>query len=86
MDAYEDQLHRITCILEDAGFSPSVRGEGAARFVYAEHDDRAAELSRDGVGFFIELFQKPAEISVCDYQQDTVEHAADQAVEWLSKR
>ena len=85
MDTYGDQLSRIVSILQQSGFSSSVRGDGAARFVYAEHTDRAVELSRDGVGFFVELFQQPAEISVRDYQQDTIEHATQQAVDWLSR-
>ena len=85
-DTYGDQLRSIAGVLERAGFSPSVRGDGRARFVYAEHGGRAVELSHDGVGFFIELFEQPAETSVRDYQQDTVEHAAEQAVDWLSRR
>ena len=62
-----------------------MRGEGAARFVYAEHSGRAVELSQDGIGFVVELFEEPAEASVRDYQQDTIDHAAEQAVEWLSR-
>jgi hypothetical protein len=73
-------------ILQRAAFSPSVRGEGGARFVYAEHTGRAVEVDWDGVGFLVELFEQPAEASVRDYQQDTPEHAAEQAVDWLSRR
>ncbi len=62
-----------------------MRGDGGARFVYAEHADRAVELYFDGVGFLVELFEQPAEASVRDYQQSTPEHAADQAVDWLSR-
>ena len=64
----------------------ATRLDGRARFVYAEHGDRAVELSHDGVGFFVELFEQPAETSVRDYQQDTPEHAAEQAVDWLSRK
>ena len=85
MDTYGDQLRRMVSILERSGFPSSVRGDGDARFVYAEHSDRAVELSHDGVGFFVELFERPAETSVRDYQQDTIEHAAQQAVDWLSR-
>jgi len=85
MDTYGDLLQRAVSILQRSGFSSSVRGNGAARFVYAEHGGRAVELSFDGVGFFVELFEKPTEISVCDTQQDTVEIAAEQAVDWLAR-
>src|SRR5712671_1347294 len=85
MDPYGDNLRRIANILQDAGFSPSVRGKDEARFVYAEHADRAVEVYRDGVGFLVELFEQPAEASVRDHQQETPEHAAEQAVDWLSR-
>lgn len=85
IDTYGDQLRSIASILQLAGFTPSVRGDGIGRFVFAEHGDRAVELYWDGVGFLVELFQEPAEASVRDYQQDTPEHAAEQAVGWLSR-
>ena len=85
IDAYGDQLQRMVSVLQARDFSSSVRGDGAARFVYAEHSGRAVELSFDGVGFFVELFEQPAEISVRDYQQDTPEQAAEQAADWLSR-
>ena len=85
IDTYGDQLRSIASILQDAGFTPSVRGDGVGRFVYAEHADRAVELHWDGVGFLVELFQEPAEASVRDYQQDTPAQAAKQAVDWLSR-
>jgi hypothetical protein len=84
-DTYGDQLRSIASSLQGAGFSRSVRGEGGGRFVYAEHADRAIELSWDGAGFLVELFEQPSEASVRDYQKDTPEHAAEQAVEWLSR-
>jgi len=86
MDTYGDQLNRIVSTLQRAGFSSSLRGEGKERFVYVEHSGRAVELSHDGVGFFIELFEQPAEVSIRDHQQDTIEHAAEQAVDWLVRR
>jgi hypothetical protein len=86
MDTYGDQLRSIASILLHAGFSPSVRGEDMTGFVYAEHGDRAVEVYRDGVGFLVELFEQPSDASVRDYQQDTPEHAAGQAVDWLKRR
>ena len=86
MDVYGEQLSDIVSILKRAGFLPSVRGENLGRFVYAEHGGRAVEIYFDGVGFLVELFEEPAETSVRDYQQDTPKIAAEQAVEWLSRR
>lgn len=85
MDVYGNHLRNIADILHHAGFIPSIRGEGTARFVYAEHTGRAVEVYWDGEGFTVELFQQPAEVSVRDYQQDTATIAAEQAVEWLSR-
>ena len=85
MDMYGNHLQNIAGILQRAGFTPSVRGEGTARFVYAGHADRAVKVYWDGAGFTVELFEQPAEVSAYDYQQDTPTIAAEQAVEWLSK-
>ena len=83
-DLYGSQLKTIAAILHRAGFAACIRGDGAARFVYAEHGTRAAELSHDGVGFFVELFEQPHESAVRAVQYDTPELAADDALEWLS--
>ncbi len=85
MDVYGNHLRNVADILQRAGFTPCVRGEGTARFVYAEHADRAIEFYWDGEGFTVELFEQPADASVRDYQQDTPAIAAEQAVEWLSR-
>lgn len=85
MDVYGNHLRDIADILLRAGFTSSMRGESTARFVYAEHADRAVEVYWDGEGFTVELFEQPAEVSVRDYQQDTLAIAAEQAVEWLSR-
>ena len=85
-DTYGEQLDLIANILRAAGFSPSVRGEGMGRFVYAEYKDRAAEVYWNGVAFMIELFEQPTVHSVRDYHQDTPELAGGQAVDWLLQR
>ncbi len=85
MDIYGDQLRSIASTLQHAGFSPSLRGKDMARFVYAEHSDRAVEVYWNGIGFLVEFFEQPAEVSVRDCRQDTPEYAAMQAVDWLSR-
>ena len=85
-ETYGEQLDLIANLLKGDGFSPSVRGEDMGRFVYAEHQDRAAEVYWDGVAFMIELFEQPTVHSVRDYHQDTPEIAAGQAIDWLLRR
>jgi hypothetical protein len=62
------------------------RGDGAARFVYATSAGRAIELSWDGVGVFVEMFEEPSEVSVRDEQQDTFESGAEEALSWLANK
>ncbi len=86
MDVYGNHLGCISDILQRAGFAPSVRGDGTARFVYAEQSDRAVEVYWDGAGFTIELFEQPHDVSLRDEQQDTPAVAAEVAIEWLLHR
>ena len=81
---YGNKLQLMSRALEGAGFSAFIRGDGEARLVCSEHNNRAVEMSHDGTGFFIELFDQPSEISMRDYQQDTIALATEQAIEWLS--
>lgn len=85
MDVYGDDLRSIVNVFQRAGFTSFVRGEGSARFVYAEHIERAVEVYRDGDGFTVEFFEQPHEVSVRDNRHDTAAIAAEQAVEWLSR-
>ena len=85
-NSYDNQLENMVRILHRAGLDTSILGEGADRFVRSEHGARAAELSHDGVGFFVELFEQPREESLYDYQQASLWDATEQAVEWLLRK
>ena len=83
-DLYGSELQAMADVLLRAEFTVSVRGDGLARFVFAEHGTRAAELSRDGTDFFVELFEGPHEPSLHDQRLSTPALAADYALAWLS--
>lgn len=85
MDSYGDQLKRIVSSLARKGFPAAGCGDGAARFVYADFAGRAAEVSRDEMGFFVELFEEPMEASLHQFEQEGIEDAIRLVVEWLSR-
>ena len=85
-DSLDNQLANICSIIQRSSLAASICGEGAERFVRSQHGDRTAELSHDGVGFFVELFEKPTEESIYDYQQASLWDAAQQAIEWLLRK
>ena len=82
-DKYQNELADIVLRLRAAGFESSISGEGAGRFVYVEHQHRAAEISKDAGVWFIELFEQPKEISVSDEMQDTIPIAVERVLDWL---
>jgi len=82
---YHDHLARVAEYLSQRGVDADCRGDGAARFVYAQRAGRATELSWDGVGVFIEMFEEPSEVSVRDEQQDSFEIGAERAIAWLMR-
>ena len=87
IEAYGEQLTAIAGILPRAGIAPSVRGEGAARFVFAQHADRAVEIDcDDSTGWIIEMFENPADASVDLARAESLEHAAAIAAAWLSRQ
>ena len=82
---YHDKLDSVVDFLGRRGIASECRGEAAARFVYAQKDDRAVELSWDGTGVFIEMFEEPSEVSVRDELQDSFEVGAECANAWLMR-
>lgn len=85
MDVYGNHLQSIAETLQRAGFAPSVRGEGTARFVFAESHGRAVELYWGYDGFMAEFFEDPAEVSVRDIRYSTPTTVTEQAIDWLSR-
>ena len=84
-EEYHDRLAGVAEFLSQRGIDADCRGDSLASFVYAVKDGRAIELSWDGVGVFIEMFEEPSEISICDEQQDTFDIGAQSALDWLER-
>lgn len=82
----DDSLFLARQRIADLGFDTTIRGSGAAAFVYSTANDRAIEISRDHTGYYIELFEAPHDNSVRDYLQDDIEHSIEQAIAWLQRR
>lgn len=76
---------RVIEVLSRPGIIAECRDEDAGQFVYAQRGDRSIELSWDGVGVFIEMFEAPSKDSVRDEQQDSFEIGAERAVAWLMR-
>jgi hypothetical protein len=85
-DEYGIELNEICAKLTQAGFHPSIRGDGKARFAYIEHKERSAEICKDITGWFIYLFENQNEVSVRDEVQDTIIIAVEQVIAWLNYR
>ena len=71
--------------LTQRGIDADCRGDGAARFIYAHKASRAVELSWDGVGVFVEMFEEPSEVSIRDEQQDSFQIGAERGLAWLMR-
>ncbi len=80
-----DRLSGVAEFLSQRGIYADCRSGDMSGFVYAVKDRRAIELSWDGVGVFIEMFESPSEISIRDEQQDTFDTGAQSALEWLER-
>jgi hypothetical protein len=55
-DQYEHELKEAAFLLNGVAVA-AVRGEGAARFIYAVRDNRAIELSRSDAGWWVEFWE-----------------------------
>jgi hypothetical protein len=67
-----------------AGFSATVRGEGAARFVFAEAAGRAVEISDAGEGIWVEYWDCGDERPKFERTFPGGDAAAADACAWLS--
>ncbi len=55
IDDYNNELNEVASRLATTAMT-TVRGDGAARFVYAERAGRAIELSRAAEGWWVEFW------------------------------
>jgi hypothetical protein len=82
-DRYGEELSEIIDCLGKAGFNPLIRGDGAARFVFVEHKQRAAEICRDNQAWSIEVFEEPQEFAIRQTNQSKMDQAIGEVAAWL---
>ena len=74
---------RVAQSLTAAGYRADVHGEGKSRFVFAENDNRAVEVSASGSGVWVEYWDGD-ERPKFDRTFATVGPAVADAKAWLS--
>jgi hypothetical protein len=82
VDDYGRELATIAHQLQVAAMTCSIRGEGAARFVFVERGARAAELSRGGGGWWVEFWL--GEAVAAEHTYPSAEVATQAACAWLA--
>jgi GxxExxY protein len=82
MDSYGRELAAIADQLRGSDRLCSVRGDGPARFVFAERGNRAAELSRSGDGWWVEFWA--GETIAMEQTFPATEEAVLRVREWLT--
>lgn len=80
-DRYGSELDQALNMIVALGLAASIRGEGAARFLFAEQGGRALEISRDGQQVVLEFFE--GEEPVKKDLVDDFHVAVQQTVTWL---
>jgi hypothetical protein len=82
MDDYGQELAAIADGLQTCAMTCSVRGSGAARFVFAACGPRSVELSRNGTEWWTEFWT--GEDAIADKTFSSAEEAVGAARGWLS--
>jgi hypothetical protein len=63
-----------------------LKGQGVSSFVYAEHKERAVEISEDSGGYWLEFWEKSDDEDAAPVKEMTVESDKDavrNAIRWL---
>jgi hypothetical protein len=76
-------LGQVADALTGAGCQVSIRGDGVARFVLAEHHGRAVEICPGEHDFYVECFLPDEEYACTESQEPSYEAAIQQALGWL---
>jgi hypothetical protein len=72
--------------LTAAWFGAKVSGEGAGRFIYAHHNERAVEISRADAGVWVEYWDGDDDYAKFDRTFEDVELGVADPQVWLSGR
>ena len=79
------RVGQVASVLTNAGCQVSIRDDGVARIILAEHHGRAVEICPGQHDFYVECFL-PGEESACTESQEPSSEAAIQlALVWLSQ-
>jgi hypothetical protein len=81
MDSYGRELVEVSARLPQGDVSSSLRGDGPARFVFAECGPRSVELSRDGPRWWVEFWD--GEAAAAELSFASREDAVQAARTWL---
>jgi hypothetical protein len=82
MDSYGVELAEVASRLQTARARASVRGQAAARFVFAERGLRSVEVHRDGQHWWVEFWDNEA--AVADRAFPSAGQAVAAAAAWLA--
>ena len=82
---YHKRLQQVADSLTSAGCQVSIRGDGGARFVFAEHHGRAVEVYRGEHDVYVECFPAGEEYSSTETREPSYEAATRRALDWLSQ-
>jgi hypothetical protein len=81
MDSYGGELLDLLREMHRPNVAAEVRGSDAARFIFAQCDDRAIELSRDGQCWFAEFWA--GETLVNDHSFVSASEAVSACNAWM---
>jgi hypothetical protein len=82
VDNYGRELTAAVVQLNSGDTTASVRGDGAAQFVFAERGPRAVELSHDGHEWWVEFWG--SEAVVMSHAFPSAEEAIQTVAAWLA--
>lgn len=82
---YRKRLEQVADALMSAGCQVSIRGDGASRFIFAEHQGRAVEVYRGEHDVYVECFPLGEEYSSNEAREPSYEAATRRALAWLSQ-
>ena len=82
MDNYGRELAVVVGLIQDEAASTSVRGTGAARFIFVERSLRAVEISKNNEGWWTEFWDHDA--VVMDQFFSSAPEAVQAARAWLA--
>jgi hypothetical protein len=82
VDNYAIELAEIVARLRRGNTVASVRGDGMAGFVFAEHGPRAAEISRAELGWWVEFWDGDA--VAADWSFPAAGEAVQAVAMWLA--